>query len=53
MHLQPVFQDAMKFDLGVSADLFAKGLCLPSGSSLADEERELVVLLVKSCWNEG
>jgi dTDP-4-amino-4,6-dideoxygalactose transaminase len=53
MHLQPVFQDAMKFDLGVSADLFAKGLCLPSGSSLTDEDRELVVSLVKSCWNEG
>jgi dTDP-4-amino-4,6-dideoxygalactose transaminase len=53
MHLQPVFHDAAKFDRGVSADLFAKGLCLPSGSSLTDEDRELVVSLVKSCWNEG
>jgi dTDP-4-amino-4,6-dideoxygalactose transaminase len=53
MHLQPVFHDAAKFDRGVSADLFAKGLCLPSGSSLTDEERELVVSLVKLCWNEG
>ncbi len=53
MHLQPVFHDAITFDRGVSADLFAKGLCLPSGSSLTNEERDLVVSLVKSCWNEG
>jgi len=53
MHLQPVFHDAAKFDRGVSADLFAKGICLPSGSSLTDEEREWIVSLVKSCWNEG
>ncbi len=53
MHMQPVFKEAAKFDRGVSEDLFAKGLCLPSGSSLTDQDRELVVSLVKSCWNEG
>ncbi|MFN9710036.1 MAG: DegT/DnrJ/EryC1/StrS family aminotransferase, partial [Bacteroidota bacterium] len=53
MHLQPVFKDALKFDNGVSQKLFDTGLCLPSGSSMTDEERDLVVSLVKKCWHEG
>lgn len=41
MHLQPVFQTAPAFLSGVGEDLFAHGLCLPSGrqlpSALMDE----------------
>jgi dTDP-4-amino-4,6-dideoxygalactose transaminase len=38
MHLQPVFQNAPYYGKTVSEDLFEKGLCLPSGSNLKEEE---------------
>jgi dTDP-4-amino-4,6-dideoxygalactose transaminase len=47
MHLQPVFQDCVMRGGAVSADLFHRGLCLPSGSALTDRERERVVSAVR------
>jgi dTDP-4-amino-4,6-dideoxygalactose transaminase len=47
MHLQPVFQDCVMRGGGVSADLFRRGLCLPSGSALTQHDRERVVAVVK------
>jgi len=38
MHLQPVFAEAPVVDRGIATDLFDRGLCLPSGSSLSDDE---------------
>ncbi len=38
MHLQPVFEGSRFFGEGVCVELFEKGLCLPSGSNLIDEE---------------
>lgn len=38
MHLQPVFQNAPYYGKTVSENLFEKGLCLPSGSNLKEEE---------------
>ncbi len=43
MHLQPVFQDCRRRGGAVSDQLFADGLCLPSGSSLTEDDRERVV----------
>lgn len=43
MHLQPVFADAPYFGGKVSSQLFAKGLCLPSGSNLTEEDLNRVV----------
>jgi pyridoxal phosphate-dependent aminotransferase EpsN len=43
MHLQPVFRDAPCRGGAVSADLFARGLCLPSGSNMTDEDLARVV----------
>lgn len=43
MHLQPVYRDATMFGGDVSAGLFERGLCLPSGSALSDEDQERVV----------
>ena len=47
MHLQPVFRDAPVVGGDVSAGLFDRGLCLPSGSALtkADQERVVEILL--------
>lgn len=47
MHLQPVFRDAPAYGGEVSASLFERGLCLPSGSALteADQRRVVEILL--------
>lgn len=42
MHLQPVFADAPYYGGNVSETLFDKGLCLPSGSNMTDEDRERI-----------
>ena len=38
MHLQPVFAECESVGGDVAAQLFARGLCLPSGSNLVTEE---------------
>ena len=43
MHLQPVFQEFPTVGGDVASDLFAHGLCLPSGSGLEDSDLERVV----------
>ena len=39
MHLQPVFSNYPYYGGNVAESLFEKGLCLPSGSNLTDEDR--------------
>jgi pyridoxal phosphate-dependent aminotransferase EpsN len=51
MHLQPVFGDAEMHGGKVSERIFAQGLCLPSGASLTDEERDRVIAVVKKPFN--
>ena len=46
MHCQPVFEKYPVFGGNVSEQLFADGLCLPSGSSLTEPERNRVVEIV-------
>ncbi|BCY13003.1 aminotransferase class I/II-fold pyridoxal phosphate-dependent enzyme [Actinoplanes sp. L3-i22] len=48
MHLQPAYQDCVMRGGAVSADLFHRGLCLPSGSALTGHDRERVVAAVRS-----
>ncbi len=43
MHLQPVYRGCRVVGGEVAADLFARGLCLPSGSTLSDEAQQLVI----------
>lgn len=38
MHLQPLFQDCFYFGDDLAKKLFENGLCLPSGSSLTEED---------------
>lgn len=42
MHLQPVFENTPYYGEKVAEELFNNGLCLPSGSSLTDEDRERI-----------
>ena len=43
MHLQPVFQRCAYYGNGVSEKLFDNGLCLPSGSSLTQDDLDFIV----------
>ncbi len=43
MHLQPVYRQAPVYGGAVSETLFAKGLCLPSGSNLPVNDQEEVI----------
>lgn len=38
MHLQPIFQNVPYYGTNISESLFDKGLCLPSGSNLMEDE---------------
>ncbi|MCH4553828.1 DegT/DnrJ/EryC1/StrS family aminotransferase [Aestuariibaculum lutulentum] len=46
MHLQPVFKHCLSFTNGISEDLFRRGLCLPSGSNLSQEDLKKVVNVI-------
>ena len=48
MHLQPVFASNVSFGGDISGRLFERGLCLPSGSSLTDEDQDRVVATLLS-----
>lgn len=47
MHLQPVFEGTPYYGADVAEKLFDNGLCLPSGSSLTDEDINRVVSIIK------
>ena len=40
MHLQPVFAECPAYLNGVSESLFTRGLCLPSGTGMSEEDPE-------------
>jgi dTDP-4-amino-4,6-dideoxygalactose transaminase len=42
MHLQPLYKDYPYYGAKVCETLFEKGLCLPSGSNMTDEDRERI-----------
>ena len=55
MHLQPVFSGARYYwyDGDRSGALFDNGLCLPSGSSLSEEDQSLVIRTILSVFPAG
>ena len=53
MHLQPVFHDAPIVGGRVSEELFATGLCLPSGSVMTDADVDRVVNLIRTASATG
>jgi len=49
LHLQPVFKDCEYFGSGLESNLFSRGLCLPSSSSMSESEQDFVIeALLKS-----
>lgn len=51
LHLQPVFSDNLFFGDGLCEELFQKGLCLPSGSSLRPEDLDRITRLILEFLN--
>ena len=48
MHLQPLFADAKHYGGEVSEDLFRRGICLPSSSSLTAADQNYVIDAVRN-----
>jgi dTDP-4-amino-4,6-dideoxygalactose transaminase len=51
LHLQPVFANCECIAGEIAEDLFNKGLCLPSGSNLTDEDLERVIHEIKKIYH--
>jgi pyridoxal phosphate-dependent aminotransferase EpsN len=47
MHLQPLYEGCDRYGGEVGADLYRRGLCLPSSSSLSDREQDRVIEVVR------
>lgn len=43
MHLQPVYKNSPAYVNGISEELFKKGLCLPSGPMISDEDAKFII----------
>ena len=54
MHMQPIFRDsafvAREAGRDASADIFARGLCLPSDIKMTAEEQDVIIAAVKECF---
>lgn len=48
MHMQPIYKDAPYYGGDVCEKLFEQGLCLPSGSSLTDEDINRVIIALRN-----
>lgn len=49
MHLQPIFESCPSYINGTSENLFNRGLCLPSGSNMSDDDLQRVIGSIKKC----
>lgn len=54
MHLQPIFKDndfiSAEDGKDVSADIFERGMCLPSDIKMTKEQQKIVIEIIKSCF---
>jgi pyridoxal phosphate-dependent aminotransferase EpsN len=53
MHLQPLFHSARRVGGGVAERLFDRGLCLPSGSHMTEDDLSRVVEALQACGKQG
>lgn len=53
MHMQPIFKDN-KFVSAcgdVGADIFERGLCLPSDIKMTGQQQDIIIEIIKSCFS--
>ena len=55
MHAQPIYRDhafvAARDGEDVGADIFRRGLCLPSDIKMTEEEQASVIELIRRCFD--
>ena len=52
MHQQPVLKRYQKYINGNSDILFSQGICLPSGSSMTDDDLDRVIKEIKTFFKK-
>mgnify|MGYP002597731571 CR=1 FL=1 len=52
MHLQPVFKDCPAYTDGTSESLFSKGLCLPAGPWVSDEDLRYICDTIRGLYKK-
>lgn len=53
MHMQPVFRGVESLGGEVAADLFSRGICLPSSTNMTDEDQSRVIATVRRACGRG
>lgn len=53
MHLQDLYRAYPCYTNGVSDDLYARGICLPSGSNLTREQQDTIINLITSYFKHA
>lgn len=53
MHLQPIFKDCVMHGGTVCESVFARGLCLPSGCGLRNEQQDFIIEKIKEAICAG
>jgi dTDP-4-amino-4,6-dideoxygalactose transaminase len=52
LHMQPIFSNAAYYGTKIAENLFEKGLCLPSGSNLANRDKERIEEVMKGFFSK-
>ena len=52
LHTQPIFKDSKYYGDNISDMLFERGLCLPSGTNMSDEDIDRVITNIKDCFEK-
>ena len=52
MHMQPIYckNDFISVNGDIGADIFERGLCLPSDNKMTEKEQEIIIEVIKSCF---
>ena len=52
MHMQPIYagNEFVSVNEDVGADIFERGLCLPSDIKMTEEEQDKIIEMIKSCF---
>ena len=54
MHMQPIYAKNEFVAIGstdVGADIFERGLCLPSDNKMTEEQQKIIIETIKECFN--
>lgn len=54
MHMQPIYANCEYVEaeegINVSEDIFERGLCLPSDIKMTEEQQDIIIEIIKSCF---